>query len=338
MSIRTLGAAALAISLAACSADRTSEPSLWTSDWKHRTVTTSQWDTLWAIGSANDTVLLNPFLLSSDGDRLFVFDGGKHRVIAFHAASGERLWEFGGEGAGPDEFRGPRDLKADGFGGIYVLDPRNNRIAHLDREGSVLRRIPLNAVGHAEQMAPLAGGRVALVTENADSAVVVLDSAGSIEGRIAIPWNAYQQLEGLSRQGYVAARNGNWVFGFSIGNGWFGFQDARARTESGRYVEHTAFPRVVTSNGPHGSMKQLAEYNPCSACSLSLSDSILYVHFGGYTDARKKVLDRYRLTDGEYLGSWELPAEAMVVEVVRNTVFTLAEEPYPTITALRPLR
>jgi hypothetical protein len=318
-----------------CGRDGDSDPVLWKSDWHAREVAPAQWDTLWVAGGVDDSVLLNPFLLSSDGQRLFVYDAGGKRVVALEATGGQFLWEFGSEGAGPDEFRGVRDLKVDGSGGVYVLDPRNNRIVHLGRSGEVINRIPLSAAGHAEQLAPLGGGRVALLTASADSPFVVVNESGTVEHRVAIPWAGYSRLEGLARQGYIAAREGRWAFGFSMGNGWFGFEGDESLGGTGRYLEHTAFPRVLVNDGPTGTIKQFAEYNPCSGCSLALADSILYVHFGGFSDARKRVVDLYRFDDGTYLRSLRLPNEAVVIEVVGDVFFVLTDDPFPSITSLR---
>jgi hypothetical protein len=326
---------AFTIAIAGCGKGDDSELVLWSSDWRAREVVATQWDTLWASGSVDDSILLNPFLLTSDGQHLFVFDAGGKRVVALEAASGQFLWEFGGEGAGPDEFRGVRDIKVDGSGGVYVLDPQNNRVVHLDASGEVLSRIPLSASGYAEQLAPLSRGRVALLTASADSPFVVVNEGGTVERRLPVPWNGYSRLEGLARQGYIAAREGRWAFGFSMGNGWFGFEDDESLGGTGRYLEHTAFPRVLVNDGPSGTIKQFAEYNPCSGCSLALADSILYVHFGGFSDARKQIVDLYRFDDGTYLRSLRLPHEAVVIEVVGDVFFVLTEEPFPSITALR---
>jgi hypothetical protein len=328
-------ALAVCLLLAACGREAGAEHTLWESGLGSRQFALTEWDTLWSRGGEADSVLLNPFLLSADGELLYVYDAGRDRVVSFDARDGSLRWTFGRQGAGPDEFRGVRDLKVDGRGGVYVLDARNNRIVHLSDGGTVLRRIPLDAVGHAEQMAPIGGGRVALLTMSPESPFVILDSMGGVEERFSLPWDGFTRLDQLARQGYIASRGERWAFGFSIGNGWFAFRGEEPEGEVGRYVEHTEFPGVTTTAVGEVQTTTLEDYNACSACSMAMSDSVLYVHFGGYTDHRRRIVDRYRLRDAAYLGSLRLPHEATVVEVGGERVFALYEDPYPGIVALR---
>src|SRR5215216_6224220 len=145
------------------------------------------WDTLWTIGGTQgDSLLLNPFLLSASDSAVYLYDAGARRVLAFRATDGTLAWSFGRQGAGPDEFRGVRDLKADDHG-VYVLDPRNNRIVRLGRDGSVGARVPLSQVGHAEQVAPLGNGEMVVLTMSAESAFAVIDEAGKVRGRFSLP-------------------------------------------------------------------------------------------------------------------------------------------------------
>lgn len=328
-------AVALATSAGCRGGEGEAPASLWREGQARRTIIPSSWGTVWIRGGGADTVVLNPYLLTSDGERVFVYDGGRRQVVALAATDGAVLWRVGSEGSGPDEFRGVRDLKADMGGGVYALDPRNNRVVHLTADGRVSERIPLDGVGHAEQLAPLAGDRFVLLTMAPDSAFAVLDRTGHVQRRFSLPWSGFASLDQLSRQGYLAARNGAWTFGFSVGNGWFTYRDTVAGGYAGQYVEHTEFPRVVTSAAGETSTKQLADFNACSGCSIAMSDSVLYVHFGGYSGERRRTLDRYRLRNGDYLGSVRLPREATVVEVVGDLVLMLYEDPYPRIAALR---
>jgi hypothetical protein len=302
-------------------------------DPERREIVVQQWDTLWAYGGVQDSLLLRPFLLSGAEERLFVYDGGARRVLALDAGTGRLEWTFGREGAGPDEFRGVRDLKADGEGGVYVLDPRNNRVVHLNASGQVARRIPLTAVGHSEQLVPLPDGRFVLLT---DSAFTVLQEGGDVERRIPLGDEAIYGLHPIARQGYLAVDGDDWAFGFSFGNGWFPFRGVERRPHAGRYVEHTEFPEIRLTQTPQGPFAAMTEYNACSACSLALSEGLLYVHFGGYEDAIQEVVDRFELATGRYTGSLRLPVRAKVIEAVRGRIYLLFDEPYPTLLAIEP--
>ena len=299
-----------------------------------RTFAVAEWDTVWQVGGdAQDSTLFNPFLVAASEEVVYLYDAGVQRLTALSAADGSIRWTFGRAGGGPNELRGVRDIKALPGGGVAILDPRNNRIVELDAAGAVRRRIPLESVGHAEQLVPVANDRFVLLTMSPDSAFAVLDGDGRVTGRMSLPWAGFAKLDPIARQGYLAGKGGQWVFGFSFGDGWFAFDDVSPRGFAGRYLEHTEFPELETTGQ---GATQMVEYNACSACSIAVSDSLLFVHFGGYGNTPRAVVDRFRIADGEYRGSYQLPLRATVVEVDRDRVYALAEDPYPVLLALRP--
>ncbi|HET7230858.1 MAG TPA: PQQ-binding-like beta-propeller repeat protein [Longimicrobium sp.] len=303
-----------------------------------RVVAVTRWDTLWSVGGARDSTLLNPFLLSATDSLVYVYDGGARRLVALSAATGAPVWRFGRQGSGPGEFRGVRDIKRAGDGGVLVLDPRNNRITHLDRGGAVVSRIPLDQVGHAEQMAPLPDGRMVLLTMSPESAFAVVGADGRVQRRFSLPWAGFAKLDPIARQGFVAATGGTWVYGFSVGDGWYAFNGDRPAHFVGRYAEHTDFPKMETTTEGDRSITHMEEYNACSGCSLSISGKTLVVHFGGYGNAPKRTLDRFDVSTGKYVDSYQLPIEAKAVEATGDHVYVLAEDPYPVLMALRPRR
>jgi hypothetical protein len=299
-------------------------------------VLANQWDTVWSVGgTAPDTTLLRPFLLASTGNGVFVYDGVAKRVTAY-AADGAVRWRFGRQGKGPDEFEKVRDMRVSRGGGVDLLDPRNNRIMRLNADGTVRGRIPLSAIGHAEQMVPLGDSAFVLLAEHPESAFVVMDTLGKLRERLTVAWDGFRRLESLARQGYMASSGGRWVFAFSFGDGWFACRGERPERYVGRFVEHTGFPKVKAVSTALGTAKQMDEYDACSACSISIAGSTLYVHFGGYTPVAQRVVDLYDLDRGTYRGSWVLPSVAKAVDVAGDRVYALTENPYPELIALRP--
>jgi len=300
---------------------------------QERAMIATEWDTLWTSGGATrDTLLLNPYLISASQNGVYVFDGGASRLIAFRP-DGSVGWTFGRSGAGPDEFGGVRDLKVGADGELFVLDPRNARIVRLDAMGTVRARIPLSAVGHAEQLAAIDRERMVLFTMDQQRAFALVDTTGAVRERFSLPWVAFDALHPIARQGLmVPGRGGEWIFGFSIGDGWFSF-DGSAPAGSARYIEHTEFPEIRTT--PEGGSR-MAEYSACSACSAGVSDSTLYIHFGGYTRHRQSVVDLYSLNDRTYRGSYLLPIKATMISTAGDRIYALRDDPYPMLFALRP--
>jgi hypothetical protein len=297
-----------------------------------REIVLEAWDTLWVVGGGEqDSLLLKPYLIAASDSGVYVFDGGDERLVAFDT-NGAMRWRFGGSGAGPDEFLGVRDLKANNES-ILVLDPRNNRIVRLNHDGHVRSRSPLDGVGHAEQVAWLDTGDFVLLTMDPQNAFVVVDTLGFVRQRFSLPWPGFIELDPIARQGLIASdEQHGWVFGFSLGDGWFSF-DGNVPRRTRKYAESTAFPKIEQSRDGGSRM---AEYSACSACSISMSGATLYVHFGGYTKDRMAAVDRYNVNTGAYLGSFRLPFSATAISVTGNNFYALVEEPYPMLLALRP--
>jgi hypothetical protein len=301
-----------------------------------RRVVVARWDTLWHVGGESDTVLLRPFLLAANNEGVFVYDGGARHVTAF-APGGEVRWRFGRAGHGPDEFEKVRDLRISEDGGIDLLDPDNNRILRLRGDGGVRGRVPLSAVGHAEQMVLAAPDQIVLLTYQKDSSFAVIDTAGNVRSRLTLPWRGFERLDVLARQGVLAAAEGRWVFAFSFGDGWFPYRGLRPGPFIGRFVEHTDFPGVRSVATANGQGTKMEEYNACSACSVSLWGGTLYVNFGGYSPQAQRVVDLYDVERGTYRGSWVLPKPAVALAVWGDRVYVLAEDPFPELLALRPV-
>jgi hypothetical protein len=308
---------------------------------RDRQLSVTAWDTVWAIGGSNqDSLLLNPFLVAADGSTVYVFEGGASRLLAFDARAGLLRWAAGRSGGGPLEFRRVRDLKIGADGSPVLLDIGNQRITRLSAESALRDEIALLSIGYAEQMALLADGKFVLLTDHPDSAFAVVDESGKLVERFALPWKRFAELHPLVRQGSIASsRDGqSWAFAFSLGDGWMPFRSVRATGDLKPYVEASEFPQVVQKTEGNSVTTELASYAPCSACSAAMDGSDLYIHFGGLTQHRRRVLDRYDRERGEYRESYLLPVEAIAVAVADGVVYALIEEPYPTLLALRPRR
>lgn len=326
-----------ALSLMACAGE--GPPDSESSAPLGRRVAVTRWDTLWTVGGAlQDSILLQPWRLAASGDRVYVFDGAAARVLAFSATDGFVAWMSGRKGSGPGEFKMVRDLEVGPDGRPMLLDVGNSRITTLERTGAVHHQIQLRSVGYVDQFAPLSDGGAVLLTEHPDSSLAVADTSGRIVQRLGLPWKEFANLHPLVRQGNLASGgSGRWAFGFGLGDGWFGFSGTRPDGNRRPYIERADFPKVVEKSEGGTRTTELASYTPCSACSMTIDGTDLYVLFGGRTDHRHAVLDRYDLRTGRYRESLALPTKATEAAVADGTCFLLVEEPAPTLIALRPI-
>jgi hypothetical protein len=325
--------------LAACKGEHTpAKPELWDgSPPFSRRVDIDAWDTAWAIGGGTeDTTLLRPRLVTPHSAGVYLFDDGRTQVISLDLG-GKRRWSVGGSGGGPTEFRMVRDIKVDVLGRAVVLDPANQRIAVIDSAGHFVRRVPITAVGWAEQVLPLGDSRYVLATTDSMRPFAVLDSTGAVVERVSIPWKPFASLDPLARQGMISqAGGGRWIYAFTMGDGWFVFDGTKPQGQPGRYVEHTGFPAVVQTRRGNSVTTQMEKDVPCSACTISADDSVFYVHFGGFTPEQKRLVDRYAISDRRYLGTYRLPTPASAVTVFGGRAYVLQSDTTTQLLAFTP--
>lgn len=70
----------------------------------------------------------------SDDGRIYIVDGGNHRVVAYDR-NGKYLLTIGRKGSGEGQFRDPVGVGIDGKGRVYVADRSNHRIQVFDANG-----------------------------------------------------------------------------------------------------------------------------------------------------------------------------------------------------------
>jgi hypothetical protein len=326
----------LALLAAGCSA-QPSQPALWTGTEppRSRTPLHGEIETLWHAGGAvADTLLQLPRSLQADTGLVIVLDDGGRRLLAFDPETGALRWAYGGRGGGPDELANPRDARFDELGRILVLDPGNDRVTVIGRDGRTVRHARLHGLEHAEQMVPLPGGRLAVVTFARSRPLVVLDSAGTVTARLDMPWQGFASLPAIARQGLIASEGARWVYAFAFGDGWFPFDGEASLGFTGHYIDHEPFPGVASRRTPDGMRTDLGR-TVCSACSAALSGGVLYVQPEGAGELRLRQLDLFRWHTAEYLGTLRLPWRAAAVEVAGDRLYALVHRPAPQLVAAR---
>lgn len=300
----------------------------------------AEWrETVLVSGAEDDSTLISPFRLVASPAGVHVLDYYPKRVLHY-GHDGRRRWSFGREGAGPNEFRDPRDLKVDTDGRTWVLDPANSRIVALDSGGSAVHRLSLGSLGNSPRELLSAGGAGAVVitSERREDPLVRLDSRGRVLGRDPFPWEGYSQLDYLATQAIAASSpwTGDWVMAFAMGDGFFIYPAGATQARRGWFVEPVAFPEVEVTKSGNTTTRRHRERPVDAAISLTLSSENVYVLFGGTTEDRGKLVDSYALRDGSYQGTWRLPRGASDIAWYDGGLYTLAERPYPELAYWKP--
>ena len=212
-----------------------------------RTFLPAVMDSLWSIGGTEaDTLLLNPYWLSAGAEGVTLWDGGRNAVIRI-SGEGEVLWTFGREGGGPGEFRTVRGIAQLPDGGAAVVDNVNERLTIIDRDGRLAGETNLSGLA-PESVASLYDGGLVVLTRSDDPAFLVADENGVVVDSMGFPSRPYRDLSPMARQGRVIGAGAGWVFGFTVGNGWWRIGGGRD-AEGFPYAEHADFPGIETSVG-----------------------------------------------------------------------------------------
>ncbi len=138
---------------------------------------------LFDIEGGTATQLSLPSDVATIGDRVYVVDGGNHRIAVFNR-QGEYLFAMGHEGQGPGELTAPVGIGLDKQGRVYVADRGNGRIEVFNPEGKPLHSLQL----HHQDGSPVrpidvaveADGQVLYITTNDRHSILAVDASGRL--------------------------------------------------------------------------------------------------------------------------------------------------------------
>jgi hypothetical protein len=309
-------------------------------DVPERRITPARWEPVFRIGGiVDDTSLAMPSRPAASADGVYIVDAYLKRVQFFNL-DGTRRWSFGGEGSGPGEFRTPRDLKVDGSGRVWALDPANARLTVVDPNGIDYLEIPLARLPRMpDRVVPLPGGQAILLDHAPDSPFVRIDSAGLVLSRFALP------LRGLDEVGSLGAQlvprgdavTGRWSAAFMAGDGFFSFDGESLRHPHSWFVEPSPWPEIVTEQNGNSTTRRMRT-RVSAASSIATDGERVFIHVDGRSELRQRVLDVYSAHDGTYLESFELPRRLSEIDFRDGILFGTYSDPYPGLEAWRLVR
>jgi DNA-binding beta-propeller fold protein YncE len=134
--------------------------------------------------------------VGSDG-RIFVVDGGNHRIVAFDR-NGKYLLTIGSKGSGEGQFKDPVGVGTDGKGRVYVADTGNHRIQVFGTEGRFQYAFPVVDSGLAIRpidVAADASGAKIYVSGNNNHKVM----AYAAPGKLVRQWGGNGESGGMFR-------------------------------------------------------------------------------------------------------------------------------------------
>ena len=330
---------------AACSRDFVREtPPRWRESdvVSERTFLPEAFDTLWQIGGAADTILLDPLFLSAGPGGVTVWDAGRSAALRI-SREGVRLWSFGRQGGGPGEFRSVSDIAHLPNGGVALVDDVNRRLTIVEPNGEMAGETGL---GNAtpQSVAGLPDGNLIVLVGSATEPFLLFDETGSVVDSLGFPWEAYRDIPLIARQGKVLGTAQGWIFGFTAGNGWWRF-GAGSDPEGFPYAEHTEFPAVrtlVSRSIVNGRTVVATRTRPeppyiLSAASFGARKDTLFVHYAMSTATGDwwRLLDLFAVGTGAYIATVRLPHRARRVAIGYDVIYALHATPHPVLAAMQ---
>lgn len=134
--------------------------------------------------------------VSSDG-RIYVVDGGNHRVVAFDR-NGKHLLTIGRKGSGEGQFKDPVGVGTDGRGRVYVADTGNHRVQVFGADGHFQYAFPVVDGGLAVRPIDVAtdsAGTKIYVTGNNNHKIMSF----AAPGKLLRQWGGHGESGGLFR-------------------------------------------------------------------------------------------------------------------------------------------
>ena len=286
------------------------------------------------VPPAIDSDLLLPARLAVVDTSLFVFDYGDYAVKAF-SRDGHLLWTSGHYGAGPGDFRGPRDLKTDSDGNIWILDPGNARVTILSRSGRIVDTKPTGAYPlPVNQLLPLRGGEF-WATSLVDPAAfaVRFDTEGNPIELQPLPGRAAELSPMLRGTVLAGTTDGRAAFAFDRVDGWGLWNLAEHRMMIHAGVESIPPPEIVQRDVPNVGVYVSIDSSSqvTAALDVTVAHDTVYVLFDGRTDLAGRIVDAYVLSSGSYVGSYMLPERAVSLEVNEGEFTAIIRRPIPAI-------
>lgn len=299
-----------------------------------RTFRSVQYDTLWSYGEG-DSVLASVFGVDATptGDAVVLDFRGQqvHRISAEGVA-----WTWGSRGQGPGELGNVRAMAVNGSGEVVLGDSGNRRLTWLSLDGRWLRDAPIPPpaaggfyVNDVTGIVPLEGGGY-ILSRTAAEPWVRLSESGEREGVVPAPWEGFDQMHPLQTYGQVAGGSKDrWVFGFSVGSGFFAFDGAEP-AGSYPYVEHADFPALVTTRQSGGYRISYTARPRTTAQDIEVRGDTAVV----LVDSDK--LDYYHVVTGRYVGTIRLPGPSRGFAFTGDALLSIDDTGmFPTITALK---
>lgn len=286
-------------------------------------------DELWHInGSMDDTSLVQPGEMIVGNDGVVVIDNSYPRAVSLSTTDGHIQWVIGTTGSGPGEWRGPLSL-AGAFGSdIVILDRTLRRISMVSQNGKFLRSVQVDGLRTANAVCITGGSRMVVNAIGIDSSLLITFDAenGKIAQTAGLPWPEYATLPGIAAQLVASPVKDGCLIGTTYGSGIAKIHSDAVHIDTIAAMERVATPTIEWRKTQFGRGMTLGKGTMNGTSALARVGRYVVVAFGGRTQSKRRILDFYEWSNGQYVGSLATRTEVLALAGDEDTLYLRTEE------------
>lgn len=256
---------------------------------------------------------------ANNNGHVFVLDWSDFRVKEF-SPDGKLLKAFGEEAGSPEAFINPTGFAMDSGGNMWICDFKQERVGVFNADGTKRSFRPRNTI---YRLAALGDVMITMAVLEHDRLFEIYDSSGK-QLKSFGELLEDQANKALVLDGDIVADTDN--HGIIYGGRYLGIIGAFDAEGSQRFlvqtIDNVPQPRVLNVGEK---MRKMKPNTALPVLSLSIVGNELFVLSGVHPDGTPghggKVMDVYNKQNGNYLYSWELPAEGQEAVVASNYIY-----------------
>lgn len=276
-------------------------------------------------------------LLASPRGGFVLYDRGDG-VFREFSSTGDLLWESGNRGGGPGEFARPMDYEFDAAGNLMIVDDSNVRLTVLGPDGTLVdtHRLPLARQILPSGFAPGAWGVLPTVHARGDT---LWSARGGASRRFELNPPSVDYRDAIAGEAWAAnLKSGGAavIYRWSATIVWLDPDGAVREVTQG--VEPIPFPEPVNVSEEIPGVLRISgvKVDPAAVehtqTQPGRDGDRIYVLCLGATEHRRKIVDTYAISNGEYLGSYLLPTAMRSIAVLEDgRIATMETEYFPTV-------
>lgn len=208
---------------------------------------------------------------------------------------------------------------------VWLLDRAEPQFTLLT-SGTAATSVRLSRAGTLAGFLPLASGDIVGCESGEVPPCTAFANNGRWDAQLPFIWQDIRKLNRLGRASVLASdpESDQWVYAFSMGDGWLAFKHADAMPFVGAFIEHHEFPDIIVDSTRGSITAKLGSFRTF-VLDLAVSRGTMTVLFK--SDDGHKYLDQYDLATGAYRGSLPADPQTTKISIIGDTYYLLLSSP-----------